>query len=295
MKINTVIIGIQKAGTTSFYNWLAQHPDIYAPARAKDFHFFSDDKYFNKGIDNLLDKYKDYKNEKIILHSGVNYSYFHSYTYQRLKEYNPDLKIIIILRNPTERAISAYNYFKRLTIENRPIEEAFNLNNEKLLDGHHSKANSTYLQHGFYSKQILALADFFPQKNIKIIFFEDILVNKKETYSEVLDFLEVDNSFRPEFTHENVSGAAKLKFVNKILWDEKIKNKIKRIFPYHKFFNNSIRSKIFLKLNKLNTNKSKSNEIPKNLITELNSVYKEEVEQLSQLLNIDLQEKWQIK
>jgi len=84
MKINTVIIGIQKAGTTSFYDWLGQHPDIYAPVKAKDFHFFSNDKHFNKGINNLTDKYKDYKNEKIILHSGVNYSYFHSYTYQRL-------------------------------------------------------------------------------------------------------------------------------------------------------------------------------------------------------------------
>ena len=199
------------------------------------------------------------------------------------------------MRNPTERAISAYNYFKRLNIEKRPIEEAFNLNYEKSLDGHHNQANFTYLKHGFYLKQILALTDFFSKRNIKIIFFEDILVNKKETYSEVLHFLGVDHTFIPNFTHENVSGVAKFKILNKILWNPQIKRKISKFIPYHKFLNNSTRSKVFLQLNKLNTNKSKSNEKPKSLVTELNSIYKEEVEQLSQLLNIDLQEIWQIK
>jgi len=80
----------------------------------------------------------------------------------------------------------------------------------------------------------------------------------------------------------------KFKIVNKILWNDQIKRKIRKFFPYNKLFNDSTRSKIFLQLNKLNTNKSKSNEKPDELVYQLNAFYKVEVDQLSYLLNMEI-------
>ncbi len=297
MNVNTVIVGIQKARITSFYDWLGQHPDVYAPKDAKDYHFFSNDEYYNRGYENLLSRYPDYNNERIVLHAGVNYSFFHSYTYQRLHEYNPNLKVIIILRNPVDRAISAYNYFKRLNPEERDITNVFNRDEELELKGYHNQGNFTYLNHGYYSSQIKVLYKLFPQKHIKNIFFEDLLNRKRIVYQEVLAFLGVKNEFLPDFKHENVSGSARLNIINKVLWNPALKGNLKKIIPYHLILNEDFRGGIFKILNKINTSKRNTVEPEQNdlLKKELNKIYKTEVDDLSELLNLDLKEKWGIK
>lgn len=295
MKINTVIIGAQKAGTTSLYDWLGQHPEIYAPQKAKDFHFFSNDEYFKKGLAELHQRYPDYQDEEIVLHSGVNYSYFNSYTYERLLKYNSDMKVLMVLRNPVERAISAFNYFKRLNLENRNFEKAFNLDNEKSLKDYHARSNYTYVDHGFYFEQITTLRKYFPEKNFKVFIFEDMVDSKEKIYRKVLGFLDVDIQFLPDFTHENVSGQAHLDFINKILWNPDLKEKIKRVIPYHKILSKQSRGEFFHFLDSLNTSEKKE-VIDKSKIhkvrNQLRNIYKEDVNKLEELLEIDLKVKW---
>ena len=65
-KIDVFIIGAQKAGTTSVYDWLGQHPQIEAPQHIKDYHFFTDKALFKKGIKHLEKQYKFNNKLKII-------------------------------------------------------------------------------------------------------------------------------------------------------------------------------------------------------------------------------------
>ena len=51
-KINTFLIGAQKAGTTSLYDWIGQHPEVHAPDAIKDYHYFTNESYFKKGVNN---------------------------------------------------------------------------------------------------------------------------------------------------------------------------------------------------------------------------------------------------
>lgn len=122
MLINAFIVGAQKAGTTSLYDWLSQHPDVSAPLEMKDFHYFTE--HFGENIDTLHKHYKESKSVK--LHCAVNYLFFSETVATKLKNYNPNSKIIICLRNPIDRAISAYKYFRKTCRESYSLYDALN-------------------------------------------------------------------------------------------------------------------------------------------------------------------------
>src|SRR4051812_37418065 len=96
-KINCFLIGVQKAGTSSFYNWISQHPEIEAPEEMKDFHFFTLSKYHEKGS-SWLESFYNYKKEaKVRIQGAVNYIFFNEAPI-RIKEYNSESRFILILR-----------------------------------------------------------------------------------------------------------------------------------------------------------------------------------------------------
>jgi hypothetical protein len=290
MKINTVIAGAQKAGTTSLYDWLGQHPEIFAPEHAKDFHFFSNDEHFTEGISNLHSRYQKYSDEKVVLHAGVNYCYFPEIAYPRIFKYNPEVRVLLSLRNPTQRALSAFNYFKRLTLEKRKLEDSFDLDFERKLTSYEDRSNYTYLDHGFYFSQVKELLSF--TSDYKIVFFEDMITSKVDAYKDTLDWLGVDTSFTPLFSHENVSGKVRIQALNKFLWNSRLRRKIKSVLPYQKVVGTSLPHKIFLLLNRFNTDGKVSKETDLALEKRLNSHFRPDVENLSELLNMDLLKKW---
>src|SRR4051794_17760442 len=109
---NAFIIGVQKAGTTSLHYWMSQHPQVFAPVCLKDIDFFSSIKRRNE-VNGLLEKeLSNYDKEPIFLLSSVNYCYYPQST-ANICANNPDAKLIIILRNPYERAISAYRFYQK--------------------------------------------------------------------------------------------------------------------------------------------------------------------------------------
>jgi hypothetical protein len=109
MKVNFLIVGTQKGGTTALATFLAQHPNIYMPL-IKEIHFFDNDTNFkNKQIDyNLYHNYFSPNiNQTVIGEATPIYMYWKPAT-KRIFEYNPNIKLIFLLRNPTERAYSQY-------------------------------------------------------------------------------------------------------------------------------------------------------------------------------------------
>jgi len=212
-KINAVIIGAQKAGTTAVHNWLSQHPEINAPNFLKDFPFFLDD-YFNISQKEFIEALnKEYNNEKIILHSYVNYLYFYNLSIERIKNYNKDIKILIFLRSPIERAISAFYQMRKVNYEKRQnIYEILDIKKEKSIINIKDQANLTYLLHGNYFNQIKAFYSNFDEHQIKLIIFEDLVQNKQFYFNEICKFLCVEANYEPLFTTENSKGLIKNKF-----------------------------------------------------------------------------------
>lgn len=114
VKVNAFILGAQKAGTSSLYSYLLMHPDIIG-AKSKEVHFFSKPNNYARGTAWYHDQFDQlvYKpNKKVVyLDASPIYLYLREVP-QRIYEYNPDAKMIILLRNPVERAYSQWNMFR---------------------------------------------------------------------------------------------------------------------------------------------------------------------------------------
>lgn len=109
-KANLLIIGAQKCGTTSLHYYLSQHNNITG-SDPKEVDFFSYDLNYAKG--SIWYHRHFAKNNKYLLDSSVEYMYIPN-CWKRILKYNPDTKIIAILRDPIDRAYSAYNMYKKL-------------------------------------------------------------------------------------------------------------------------------------------------------------------------------------
>jgi hypothetical protein len=246
-KINVFLVGAQKAGTTSLYDWLGQHHEICAPQEIKDYHFFTNEDIYKNGISNLEQFYRDGK--VFAVHGAVNYLYFYQKAARRIYDYNPNAKIIICLREPVARAISAYMYCVKTLREEKSLSDALSAELNGKLSTFKQLSDNTYIEHGKYVEQIQGFREFFPDEQIEIIFFEDLvdIDRRKSTMAEVLRFIGLDDEYKFEFTHLNKSGTPRSEVLNYILRKSSLKNIVKAFLP------RSLRKRIGNSLNELNT------------------------------------------
>jgi len=199
-----LIVGAQKAGTTSLYNCLKQHPDIL-PATTKEIHYFS--QHFNKGLDWYLQHFPLREMRKISGEASPFYL-FHPHSAKRIASELPDIKIIILLRNPAQRAISHYHqqarrHHEKLSMmdafqqEDARIENAWN----KLLAGKQISGmkiqQCSYLKRGLYLEQIQRYETYFPAEQICLLESSHFFDHPQDFLGKVFRFLNVDPHFSP--------------------------------------------------------------------------------------------------
>lgn len=201
MQVNFLVIGAQKAGTTTLHHYLSQHPQLHLP-KVKELHFFDNDILYAKNpIDyNIYHKHFDL-NLKVKLRGEVTpiYMYWEPCA-KRMHSYNPNLKLIMILRNPIERAFSHWNMEMNRGAEKLSFFEALKCEeaaNKKYLSQDRVRS---YLDRGFYSKQIERLYKYFPKKNVLILKSEDLNSSYIATLNKVAQFLGV-KSFSSSIKH----------------------------------------------------------------------------------------------
>ncbi len=217
-KPNFLIIGAMKAATTSLYSYLKQHPDIFFPS-IKEPMFFNNlhnKKYIIKGVnkkkridfDDYYNLFKDVKNEKSIGEASPIYLYNKNCP-ELIKKHLPETKIIVILRQPVERAYSNYLHAKKSGREPlNNFEDAIKEESSRI------KNNWSPLYHyknqGYYFKQLSRYYKLFKSENIKIILFEDLTNNPICTTQEIFKFLKINHNFISKTnTKENIGGIPK--------------------------------------------------------------------------------------
>jgi hypothetical protein len=195
-----IIAGVQKGGTSSLFNYLTQHPNII-PGYKKEVKFF--DGNFHKGINwyrfnfPLITQMEDAEQQT----GEASPSYvFHPLVPQRIKESLPNIKLIILLRNPVARAYSHYQGNLRRGHENKSFEEAIELEQSRLegekeaiiADQYYPMYKYlvySYLARGVYIDQIKNWLQSFPREQILILRSEDLFSNPQGVYSQVLHYL----------------------------------------------------------------------------------------------------------
>lgn len=216
-----LIIGAQKCGTTSLYNYLIQHPQII-PALYKEVHFF--DINFEKGLDwyrrqfpLLLESSKKWR----ITGEASPYYIFHPHTPKRVFQIMPKTKLIVLLRNPADRAYSHYHHQVRMGTESLSFNEAIKKEKSRLKseimkmlkdENYHSLPYQyySYLARGRYVEQLKTWMNLFPMEQFLILKSEDFYSNPAIVFHRVLDFLELPRFELKQYTKDNTGDYLKL-------------------------------------------------------------------------------------
>ena len=198
--VNFLVVGAQKSGTTALASFLGQHPEICHSPR-KELHFFDSANYDDaEPIERIRERYhawfSNFTGQKIVGESTPRYMFL-PVVAERIYRYNPEAKLIVLLRNPIDRTISHYHMAKRRKRETRPLWLALTL--EVLQPWlHHTPwggklRERNLLARGEYTKQIQNLLRFFPRDQVLILRSEDLLDRHEETLRKILSFVGVED------------------------------------------------------------------------------------------------------
>src|SRR3954451_6387172 len=210
---NTFIIGVQKAGTTTLNDWLSQHPQIYGYDTLKDVHLFVRFKNLAEINQRLQQEPVPYNGEPVILQSAVNYI-FYEQMLRDIAQQQPNAKLIVILRNPVQRAFSAYGYFQKMLREKRAVHQALMYKPKDVIPFSKDNNDFTYIEHGFYYTQIRNCLKYFKKEQLLVLEYEE-LKNPKALLQNIFTFLQVSSSFQPILEAKNVTGVTKSEALQK--------------------------------------------------------------------------------
>ncbi len=295
---NFLIVGASKAGTSSVWNYLNEHPDIYLP-RPKEPLFFIKDVYnkFNPNDpgysaikDIIIQNEKSYSE---VFSTRAKYKckgeatasylyYFNEAIPNILKTLGKNVKIIIILRNPFDKVVSHYKFYLGRGWETKSFENALQNERYRIENGYNPFYH--YTNQGYYYESVKAFLKSF--SNVHICFYEDLKSNPQKFLDEIFDFLEVEKiNIESKNTIYNKSHVPKSKTFLKA-YQHTLKNLkfLRNVLPFVNW--KGIKHKI-LKFNEMSD--FSISDIQKE---ELNNLYKEDIAKLETLIGINLVEKW---
>jgi hypothetical protein len=213
-----------KAGTTSLYTYLSQHPRFAAPAE-KELHFF--DNNFQRGSAWYRSRFPLRPwmtlrfGQGLVSGEASPYYLFHPLAPRRARNLCPRARIIILVRNPVDRAYSHYQQNVRAGFETLPFEAALHAEpsrlrgeEERLLrdERYYSAAHQTfsYLARGEYAPQIARWIECFGHDGVLVLGSEAMRANPPETYTRVLDFLGLPPCTPRSFREQNTGRYGQL-------------------------------------------------------------------------------------
>jgi len=194
-----IIIGAQRAGTTSLYSYLTAHP-LIAPAATKEVHFF--DVHYGRGTDWYWEQFPVASEAGMITGEASPYYLFHPLVPERIAALLPEVKLIVLLRNPIDRALSHHQHESRRGKEVRPFTDAVAVQTERLRSeaeriarepGYRSTVHQwhSYRCRGRYLEQIEQWLPHFPRRNFLPLLSERFYADPSTSLRQVTDFLQL--------------------------------------------------------------------------------------------------------
>jgi hypothetical protein len=174
-KVGFLIAGTQRGGTTTLRNYLLHHPDV-CMSRTKELHFFDDEKLWRSQPPDYTPYHAAFPvkpSYRLLGEATPIYMYWRP-ALPRIRDYNPAMKLIMILRNPITRAYSHWNFERLAGRESLPFREALLAEpsrTEKALP--QQLRNASYIQRGMYTQQLEAVWRFFPREQTLVLRFDD--------------------------------------------------------------------------------------------------------------------------
>jgi len=227
---NFLIIGAQKSGTTALYHYLKQHPEVYmSPLKEPGFFAFEGQqpaftnlkgelsKTSRTSITSLADYqalFQGRRGEKAAGEASIVYLFVPA-TAACIKQYLPEVRLIAMLRNPIDRAYSAFTHALRDNLETvRDFERALELEESRIRNN--CEFLFRYTSMGFYYAQLKRYFDVFDRDQIRVYLYDDLRTDLPGTLHDIFRFLGVDARFTPDMSAlHNASGVPKNRLLHR--------------------------------------------------------------------------------
>ncbi len=206
-------IGAQKAGTTTLHDWLTQHPQIFLPAQ-KELHYFS--LHFDAGLPWYAEHFAA-AGPAQRCGEITPYYLFHPQAPQRIRALLPQVRLIVLLRDPVERALSQYFHARRLGLETLPLKQALAAEAERLAGAewvlrapggrHLSHQEHSYLERSRYEQQLARYQALFGAEQLLVRSSTALFSGSEQLWRELLAFLELDAWALPALPRRNAGAA----------------------------------------------------------------------------------------
>lgn len=205
-----LILGAQKAGTTSLFRYLASHPSVFVP-RVKETHFFayqgkevpdrnSADVEFINTLEDYLDLFAEAPDDMVTGEASPSYLYLEEVP-RRIHDLVPDAKLIALLRDPVERAFSNYLHCVRTGREDLSFEDAIRAEDERIADGWPHVYH--YRQKGFYSEQIKRYLAVFREDQFQVWLTDDLARDPEGLLAETCRLLGIRPTWNADLSRRH--------------------------------------------------------------------------------------------
>lgn len=287
---NLFIVGAAKSGTTSLHNYLNQHQDVFMCNPKEPHYLINQEIGVNRipvGITNFIeyiDLFSEGKDKKYRGESSVMYLMYPEIVIPKIKDqFGEDSKIIIMLRNPIERAYSGFQHVKRYNLKENYLDfkSAWEISEKRYFNHNEMTPASRYKELGLYYKQVKSYLNEL--KSVHIIIYDDYQKDLQLEINKVFDFLEIKKMEIDTEKKHMVGGWqwGDEKVKKLMLKKSSLKTFLKIIIPF-KRLRKKIRQHIY---NKKTVKVEKISLEDKEMLQDF---YREDIKKLSELLNRNL-------
>jgi hypothetical protein len=231
--VQALIAGAQKAGTTSLAAYLSEHPDICTHTR-DEFSYFVDELDFSNAYADTFARYFAHCPKDAVVLAKSATVMTDPRLIERVKHHNPDTRVIVSLRNPVDRAYSAFWWARRMGYEPIPTFEQALAATPERHDGNVVKIRSTsYVEFGEYARQVADLMAVLGRERVKIVLFDDLRADPQAVLHDLFRFIGVDATFEASARERrNVAGQARSSAVARFLVAQSpAKRRIRQLMP----------------------------------------------------------------
>jgi len=265
-----LLAGVGRAGSTFLYSCLKQHPEIYL-STIKELRYFSSN--YELGQNWYLKNFKSKSNFLAVGEASTEYMYSLKAT-KRMYDFNPDFKIIFMLRNPVERAFSNYKREIQVWGESRTFETIL-------------EEGDRYTRPGMYYTHMTRFLKYFPKENLKFVVFEKFIKITNDYLKEICEFLNVNPRFKFNSSASNINPSKMP--INLPL--QRLNRKLYYFNPKEHILKQALRIGCGVALNYINHLYNKQQKFPKmkeSTRRYLKEYFKDEVSKLEELIGEDL-------
>lgn len=290
---NFLIVGAAKSGTTSLYEYLKEHPEVFMPEWKEPAFFAPPEAGGLRSPEDYAALFGNVTDEKAIGEASVAYL-CSSESPRKIKDFlGNGVKIIMALRNPVDMAYSLWGHQLREGFEDLSFEDALAKEKERLANPQFARKKGSwvmdyaYSYRASYAGQIAAFDKIFSKDHIKILIYEEFYQDILPRYADLCRFLNIDDSFSPEGGKYNVAGAARSQRLQNFLHRPSgLKNAVKKIIP------DPMRQRIRKTLEKVNRIDRPLPPLPSETRKELEKIFYNDVRQLEARIGRSLKEIW---